>query len=77
METLGDDDFVAPFGMMGAPTVIVEKIPNGEEMVAALRALEKFRGEQARAVLCAEIGGLNALVAPGARRPLRAPGGGR
>jgi DUF917 family protein len=62
VEQLGDDDFVAPFAMMGAPTVIVEKIPNGDEMVAALRALEKFRGEETRAVLCAEIGGLNALL---------------
>lgn len=62
VEQLGDDDFVAPFAMMGAPTVIVEKIPNGEEMVAALRALEAYRREQARAVLCAEIGGINALL---------------
>ncbi|HKU17159.1 MAG TPA: DUF917 domain-containing protein [Steroidobacteraceae bacterium] len=62
VERLGDEDFVAPFAMMGAPTVIVEKIPNGEEMVAALRALEKFCGRESRAVLCAEIGGLNALL---------------
>jgi DUF917 family protein len=62
VETLGDDDFVAPFGMMGAPTVIVEKIPNGAEMVAALRTLERFRGQQARALLCAEVGGVNALL---------------
>jgi DUF917 family protein len=62
VESLGDMDFVTPFGMMGAPTVIVEKIPNGDEMVAALRAQEKFRGEKARAVLCAEIGGINALL---------------
>ncbi len=62
VETLGDDDFVAPFGMMGAPTVLVEKIPNGEEMVAALRTLERFRGEQARALMCAEVGGINALI---------------
>src|SRR5882672_535483 len=62
VESLGDADFVAPFGMMGAPTVIVEKIPNGDEMVAALRAQEKFRGEKARAILCAEIGGINALL---------------
>jgi DUF917 family protein len=62
VESLGDEDFLVPFGMMGAPTVVVEKIPNGEEMVTALRAFEKFRGRQARAVLCLEIGGLNALV---------------
>jgi uncharacterized protein len=62
VDTLGDDDFVTPFGMMGAPTVIVEKIPNGAEMVAALRTMERYRNQQARALLCAEIGGVNALL---------------
>lgn len=59
---LGDADFVVPFAMMGAPTVQVEKIPNGDEMVGALRALERVRNEKARAILCAEIGGINALL---------------
>lgn len=62
VESLGEDDFAVPFGMMGAPTVIVEKIPNGAEMVAALRTLERYVGEEAKAVMCAEIGGLNALL---------------
>ncbi|MDB6088798.1 MAG: hypothetical protein JWN85_1582 [Gammaproteobacteria bacterium] len=62
VESLGDDDFAVPFAMMGAPTVIVEKIPNGAEMVAALRTTERYVGEKAKAVLCAEIGGLNALL---------------
>jgi uncharacterized protein len=62
VEQLGDDDFAVPFAMMGAPTVLVEKLPNGGEMVAALRALERYRNEKARAILCAEIGGINALL---------------
>ncbi|MCZ8133180.1 MAG: DUF917 domain-containing protein [Steroidobacteraceae bacterium] len=62
VDTLGDDDFAVPFAMMGAPTVIVEKIPNGDEMVAALRTTERYVGTAAKAVLCAEIGGLNALL---------------
>ncbi len=62
VDTLADDDFAVPFAMMGAPTVLVEKIPNGNEMVAALRAIERLRGEKARAILCAEIGGINALL---------------
>jgi uncharacterized protein len=59
---LGDADFVVPFAMMGAPTVMVEKFPNGGEMVGALRAIERVRHEKARAILCAEIGGINALI---------------
>jgi DUF917 family protein len=62
VDALGDEDFAVPFAMMGAPTVIVEKIPNGGEMVAAIRATERNCGESAKAVLCAEIGGLNALL---------------
>jgi len=62
VETLADTDFAVPFAMMGAPTVLVEKLPNGNEMVAALRTLERFRNERAQAILCAEIGGLNALL---------------
>jgi uncharacterized protein len=59
---LSDADFVVPFAMMGAPTVVVEKLPNGGEMVGALRAIERVRNEKARAILCAEIGGINALL---------------
>jgi DUF917 family protein len=62
VEELGDDDFVVPFAMMGAPTVLVEKLPNGGEMVAALRTMERYKGQPARAILCAEIGGINALL---------------
>jgi DUF917 family protein len=62
VETLDDKAFMTPFGMMGAPTVIVEKVPNGAEMVEALRALERYVGEKAQAVMCAEIGGINALL---------------
>src|SRR4030095_1635600 len=50
VESVDDDAFLAPFGMMGAPTVIIEKIPNGAEMVEALRALERYVGESAQAV---------------------------
>ena len=62
VEALADDDFAVPFAMMGAPTVLVEKIPAGSEMVAALRGMERVRNEKARAILCAEIGGVNALL---------------
>ena len=62
VESLDDEAFVTPFWMMGAPTVIVEKIPNGAEMMAALRTMERYVGKKAEALLCAEIGGINALL---------------
>ena len=62
VDSLGDDDFAVPFSIMGAPTVITEKIANGAEMTAALRATERYVGESAKAVLLVEIGGMNALL---------------
>ncbi len=62
VESVGDEEFMVPFAMMGAPTVLVEKLPNGDEMVAALRAIERYRNRRASAILCAEIGGINALL---------------
>lgn len=62
VESVADDALLVPFAMMGAPTVIVEKFPNGAEMLAALHATEKHIGEPAQAVMCVEIGGMNALL---------------
>ncbi len=62
VDTLKDTDFVAPVAMIGAPTALVEKIPNGDEIDLVLSAVERDRGVAIQAVLCAEIGGLNALL---------------
>jgi len=61
-EELVDDDLVVPAAMMGAPTVMVEKIPRGEEVVAAFRALETYLGRRARATMSCEAGGLNSTI---------------
>ena len=57
-----DDDLVVPCAMMGAPTVMVEKIPQGEEILTAFRKLERFLGKKIAAILCAEAGGLNSTI---------------
>jgi DUF917 family protein len=57
-----DDDLVVPCAMMGAPTVMVEKIPQGEEILTAFRKLERFLGTKIGAILCAEAGGLNSTI---------------
>lgn len=61
-DTLGDDDFVIPTAMMGAPTVLVEKIPSGEEAIHSLRRLEKRLGRTATATMPIEIGGINSTI---------------
>jgi uncharacterized protein len=62
VEEIEDDDLVVPCAMMGAPTVMVEKIPQGDEILTAFRKLERFLGKKIGAILCAEAGGLNSTI---------------
>lgn len=62
VDELADDALVVPAAMMGAPTVMVEKLPQGDELTLAFRKLEAFLGRKIDAVLCAEAGGLNSTT---------------
>ena len=48
--------------MMGAPTVMIEKIPEGMEAVRALRAEERRLGRKADATSPIECGGVNSQI---------------
>ncbi len=61
-KNLSDDDLVIPTAMMGAPTVLVEKIPSGEEAVHSLRELENYLGRKAQATMPIEVGGINSTI---------------
>lgn len=61
-DEVADDAFVVPTAMMGAPTVMVEKIPRGDEAVRALRTLETHLGRQADATMPIECGGINSMI---------------
>lgn len=71
---LPDDALVVPVCMMGAPTVMTEKLPQGEELVRAFSKLEALLGRRIDAVLCGEAGGINSttpfVVAATTGRPL-------
>ncbi|MCA9859054.1 MAG: DUF917 domain-containing protein [Thermomicrobiales bacterium] len=60
---LDPDALVLPVGMMGAPTVMVEKLPGGLELTKATETLEAFLGEPATAVMATEAGGINSTLA--------------
>jgi uncharacterized protein len=62
LSDLADDALVVPACMMGAPTVMTEKLPRGDELMNAFRALEKVMGRKIDAVLCGEAGGVNSCV---------------
>ena len=57
-----DEALVIPTAMMGAPSVLVEKIPSGEEAIASLRRLESHLGRQASFTMPIEIGGINSTI---------------
>jgi DUF917 family protein len=61
-DEVDDDALVIPTAMMGAPTVFVEKVPAGDEGVAALRALETHIGRTADATMPIECGGINSMI---------------
>ncbi|MFO7547080.1 MAG: DUF917 domain-containing protein [Trueperaceae bacterium] len=62
VDELADDAIVVPAAMMGAPTVMVEKIPAGDELTVAFKKLEAYLGKPIDAVLCGEAGGLNSTT---------------
>ena len=62
VESFSDDSLIAPVCMMGAPTVMTEKLPQGDEIVIALRKLEKFMGRKVDGLLCGEAGGINSTT---------------
>ncbi len=61
-DEVADDALVIPTAQMGAPTVMIEKIPRGTEPVAALRALEAHLGRDADATMPIECGGINSMI---------------
>lgn len=61
-EELADDDLVVPLSMIGAPTVMNEKIPSVQQMAMPLDLIEKELGRKVTAIMPIEVGGGNSLV---------------
>jgi DUF917 family protein len=59
---LPDEAFVLPVGMMGAPTVMVEKLPSGDQVGAAVKTLSDYFGRTVTHVACIEAGGVNSTI---------------
>lgn len=60
-DDVADDALVCAVSMMGAPTVSVEKLATGEEILNGIRALENHLQQKVEAIIIGEIGGANAL----------------
>ncbi len=57
-----DEAVVVPTAMMGAPTVLIEKVPNGEEVFRAFNGLKNYLGKDIFATLPIEAGGVNSMI---------------
>ncbi len=57
-----DDALVVPVAVMGAPVVIVEKIPNGSEYIRSFKGLENILRKKIFATLPIEAGGVNSMI---------------
>lgn len=73
LDELPDDALVLTVAMMGAPTVMVEKLPSLDEVIAPVRALGASLGRPVTHVACAEIGGVNSTIPVAAAAALGLP----
>ncbi|MDI3316271.1 MAG: DUF917 domain-containing protein [Bacillota bacterium] len=73
VEALPERGLVVPVAMMGAPTVLVEKLPSGEELARVVRALERRVGRPVVALMSAEAGGVNSTIPVAAAAELGLP----
>ncbi len=62
LDELPGDALIMPCGGIGAPTVSIEKIENGDEGGRLREHLELLTGRRVAAVMAAEIGGGNGLL---------------
>ena len=62
LDDLAPDGLVMPCGMVGAPTVSIEKFGNGEEGRRLRDRVEEVLGRPVVALMASEIGGSNGLV---------------
>jgi DUF917 family protein len=61
-EELPPDGLVLTTALIGAPTVILEKIPAGVEYKRSIQAMAQYLGSDPVALMPIEVGGMNTLI---------------
>jgi uncharacterized protein len=64
IEQVPVDTYVLPCAFIGSPTVLIEKLPSGTEVLNAVREMIQVceaDGKRVSALMCCEIGGMNSL----------------
>lgn len=57
-----DDALIVPIAYFGAPVILLEKLFNGKEAIAAFDMMERYLGQKIYATMPAEAGGLNGVI---------------
>ncbi len=73
VDEMGDDDWSVAIAMMGAPTVMVEKMPGGGEAEHAFRAVQSYLGKPIHYIYSIEAGGINSTIPIALAAKLRLP----
>ncbi|MFC9560836.1 DUF917 domain-containing protein [Agromyces sp. NPDC056965] len=73
LDEVPDDAVVLTVAMMGAPTVMVEKLPSLDEVTAPVHALGTYLGRPVTHIACAEVGGVNSTIPIAAAAALGLP----
>lgn len=73
VDEVPDEALVVASGGMGAPTVLIEKIPSGHEVAQTFKALEKYMGKEVFATYPIEAGGINSMLPLALAAQLRLP----
>ncbi|MBI1280601.1 MAG: DUF917 family protein [Anaerolineaceae bacterium] len=73
VDEMQDDDMSVAIAMMGAPTVMVEKMPGGNECVEAFNAVQSYLGKPIKYVYSIEAGGINSTIPITLAAQLRLP----
>lgn len=62
IDEVADEAMSVSIAMMGAPTVMVEKMPGGQETISAFEAVQSFLGKKIEYVYSIEAGGINSTI---------------
>lgn len=62
LDDVPDDANVVACGAMGAPTILIEKLPGGDEIGLALTKYQQRIGRKVDAIIPFEAGGINSMV---------------
>lgn len=62
VEDVPSDACAITVGMMGAPTVMVEKLPSVQQVGNSVKALSKYLGREVTHIACPEAGGVNSTL---------------